>query len=347
MADSGKVLGYADVAYTTNSYPASPLGDSDYDALALARLARRAARVRDPDTWDTYGLANPYTWYRYRHFAPLGHALSACSAGAGCMYCGTDMTRAETKFSARAGDKWLFKYISATCPDCGWWHVMQVEEALGANGIAQDLNHAYGVLRRFDPEALSAPLAAVRHYLVRNPHRLARINPFRFEELLADSLRDYFGHSVEIVRLGGRKDGGIDLKAIRSDDTVLLIQVKRRADFTKRESVKVVRELHGAMLREGILNGMVITTAKGFSRATFEEIKKVGRRLEGYSMQLLPLADVVDILDLAVKGGGTPWADHGISFEEPYVSWEMREDWVRRSALSPNVISRIDEQLNR
>jgi hypothetical protein len=44
----------------------------------------------------------------------------------------------------------------------------------------------------------------------------------------------------EVVHLGGRKDGGIDIKAVRGDGRTTLIQVKRRSDFGRREGVQVI-----------------------------------------------------------------------------------------------------------
>ncbi|MGN6189875.1 MAG: restriction endonuclease [Conexibacter sp.] len=257
--DGSELLAYAACAHAFQDYPTPPLGGED-DAFYLARVGDPAlARARNPWAWEAWGLDDPATYRRYRDSVPLGRVLTGLRA---CWHCEGDMYVGRTTSRPVSDSGWKWFYRVAQCPRCGWWLVSRVHYSLGMYGIAELYEHTYAVLRRFDPLAVETPLALAREHLARNPHRAARFDPFRFEELMADCLRECYGDS-EIVKLGGRRDGGIDVKAVRTDGTTTLIQVKRRSDFSRREGVEVVRALHGVMLREGATHGMVISTARG------------------------------------------------------------------------------------
>jgi len=336
MSDPGQgsprqPLGYADVAFTVADYPTSVTGDSHYDAIHLATSDDLIAAKKDW-LWEAYGLNDPEKYRFFRTHVPLGDVLAgAAYRNNGCIYCGERMICTETEYERMPDSPWLCCYLTAICKSCGWWLVTFHQESLGIYGIAEEDTHAYAVLKRFDPTALDAPLHLTREYLAHNPHRLARFDPYRFEELMADCLRDYFG-GAEIVKLGGRQDGGIDIKAIRANGQTVLIQTKRRGDFGRKEGVQVVRELHGVMLREGVPRGMVITTAHDFSSAAQAEAAQVDRRLKHYSMELVSLDGVIDLLGAFGEQSRQPWVEFGIQ-TKGRVSWRASEDWIERSAL--------------
>ena len=149
---------------------------------------------------------------------------------------------------------------------------------------------------------------------------------------MAECLIDVFGDG-EIIKLGGRKDGGVDIKAVRSDGETTLVQVKRRADFSKKEGVITVRELHGVMLRERIPRGMIISTAHDSSPAARDEVAQTRRALRHYSMELLPLADVVSLLGGPAAPTERPWEQSGIRLDQNAPGWPGCETWIDRSAL--------------
>lgn len=334
----GYAFGYTEVAHTA-FIPDSE--DEEGVAFYLARQPEPPDLDYDPplersdkDIWDRYGLGDPTSLQRYREEVRLGRVLARTKR---CLYCGAALIRgrtAELRMSVRAH---VWQYRTAECPSCGWWCVTyKFEERLFA-WDADEYVHAYAVMRRFDPLALSTPLSLARDYLSRNPHKLARFDPYRFEELMADCLGDYFGDG-EVIKLGGRKDRGIDIKAVRAGGKTVLIQVKRRSDFSKREGVKAIRDLHGVMLREGVPRGMVVTTAHDFTAEAKAEVAQTRRHLRHYSMDLLPLADVVSLLGGAEARRQFPWEAHGIRLDQSEPGWNgAADDWVERAVLPQGV----------
>lgn len=328
---SAQPFGYADVAFTVADYPTSMMGDSEYDAISLATSDDPIA-AKESSLWATYRLDDPERYHFFRNYIPWGDVLTgAAYRKNGCVYCGQAMAYTNTGHERIEDTSWLYSYRKAICGNCGWWVVTCLEESLGIYGVAEEATHAYAVLKQFDPTALHTPLNLARDYLARNHHQLTRYDPYRFEELMADCLRDYFG-DAEIVKLGGRHDGGIDIKAVRTNGQTVLIQTKCHADFAKKESVRAVRELHGVMLSEGVPHGMIITTARDFSQAARAESEKASRRLKGYSMELISLEGVVDLLGAPRGHSREPWKELGIQ-TEGRATWEGTEDWVERSAL--------------
>jgi hypothetical protein len=219
------------------------------------------------------------------------------------------------------------RLIRAFCRACGWWCIALEKVFYGPHGQHDEWAYAYSILRQYDVSETDVPLREAREYLRRHPDSLARFDPFRFEDLIAGCLRDYFGDG-EIVKVGGRQDGGVDVKAFRTSRECTLIQIKRRADFAKSESVRTVRELHGVMLREGVPRGMIITTARRFSRQAEQERSATRKRLKHYSMDFFTLRDVVDLLHLPAHSAQSPWEDLA-----PADGWEADPVWIERSAL--------------
>lgn len=117
----------------------------------------------------------------------------------------------------------------------------------------------------------------------------------------------------------------------------MLIQVKRHADFTKAESVKTVRELQGVMLQRGVPRGMIITTARGFSAQARAEAARATRFLQCYSMELLTLADVKDLLGAPAVRDVSPWRAHGITLDVVKPRWTGSDDWIDWAVLPVRV----------
>jgi hypothetical protein len=337
------VFGYEAVAYTKC---VSHAEDEEGRAYVLASSRTSIpAESKEPGNedrriWKLFDLDQAAVRAHFRDEFLLGRLLINLRV---CMYCCSPLVHGQTddqRIFGRGGPFFLgnhWRYYTGLCPGCGWWYVTHLHEETG--DIIDDVHnfsHAYATMRRYDPYAIDTPLALARDYLARNQHRLARFDPYRFEELLTECLREVFG-DADIVKLGGRKDGGIDIKAVRTGGDTTLIQVKRRADFSKREGVRAVRELHGVMLRDGVPRGMVITTARDFTRQAREEVARAGRHLEHYSMELLPLADVMALLGPPRACASSPWAAHGIRLDQAMPAWGGEEDWVDRTAVPGEV----------
>lgn len=325
------VFQYMDCAFTEFTPQLGQSDDDEPEAYRLARLEGPVAlREYEARIWGEFRLDDPDERRRYREQVQLGRVLARAKH---CLYCNAALRKSftrELRFSERT---FGWRYIVATCDVCGWWCVTHLIQEESWYFWSEAYRHAFAALKRYDPLAVETPLALARDYLARNPHKLARFDPFRFEDLMAECLTEVFGDG-EVVKLGGRQDGGLDIKAIRSNGETTLVQVKRRADFSKKEGVVTVRELHGVMLREGVPRGMIITTAHDFSRAARDEVAQTRRTLHHYSMELLPLADVVSLLGVPAAPIKRPWEQHGIRLDEQVPGWPNGgRMWIDRSAL--------------
>jgi len=85
-----------------------------------------------------------------------------------------------------------------------------------------------------------------------------------------------------------------------------------REDLGSTEGVKTVRELNGVLLREATPHGMIVTSAKGFTRAAREEIRRVTENtnmfFESYRLDLLAFPEVVDLLRLRKREEEYDWS---------------------------------------
>ncbi|MBE0639409.1 MAG: restriction endonuclease [Bacteroidales bacterium] len=197
--------------------------------------------------------------------------------------------------------------IVYSCNNCGWWviHRKYCHEG-GIFTLDNDKSlYIVGSVMDYNIHDINIPIKLARNYLKKNPKDLANINPFRFELLIKDCFEDLYGN-CEIVHMGYRKDRGIDLKIIRNNKKTVLVQVKRRADYSKNEGVDVVRSLNGVLFREGLSEGIIVTTAKGFTKDAISETQ-VMPKYETYSMKLFSFDNIIDLLNLSEINPYLPW----------------------------------------
>jgi hypothetical protein len=219
-----------------------------------------------------------------------------------CIYCADDLSIEHLYVSERSSDM----VDLGACPTCGWWRLYRTVVG-GQDNTSHQIKVADAKV--YDVSAIDAPLAELRQYLRKHPSNLAHINPFAFERLIGDCLRDEFA-DCEVVHLGSsRGDGGIDLKLVRSDSEPILVQVKRRTDLSTAEGVRVVRELNGVLFREGTAQGMVVTTANRFTAGAVGEAAGVLTKGAAghYRVDLRAFSDVVTMLNLQPGREHRPW----------------------------------------
>jgi hypothetical protein len=70
---------------------------------------------------------------------------------------------------------------------------------------------------------------------------------------------------AEVIHVGKPDDGGVDIIFVDSHKEQWLIQVKRRERADCAEGVRTIRDLIGAMMLEGALRGIVVSTAGHFT----------------------------------------------------------------------------------
>lgn len=196
-----------------------------------------------------------------------------------CPYCGHKVTEVfslknENYFDEIAIETDCFdeaKYHNCYgCLNCGWWYYERNDYDYYCVPGHQIRDMAS--LREFDTNSFQVPIDALKFELLKRPSIVYGIHHKKFEELVADVLKDFLG--VEISIVGRRGDGGIDLVYIEGDNP-FAVQVKRRQHPEKVETVLPVREFLGAMIIEDFKYGSIVTTAHRFSNGAKNLKKKV------------------------------------------------------------------------
>ncbi|MBR9972444.1 restriction endonuclease [Magnetospirillum sulfuroxidans] len=232
-------------------------------------------------------------------------ALDSETGASLCKYCCGKMHaafRSKPKKSV-IGQQYPTNYSVDECLSCGWW---RVDESTGSDSMGLFISRTVGELRRYDTSSISIPLDELRSHLRSNPKDLAWVNPTKFEKLMAACLRDAYS-PCEVRHVGGSGDGGVDIILVTSSSEKYLVQVKRRADLSKKEGVSAVRELNGVLFREGECKGIVITTASGFTKSAKSETNIKTPTVGVYKVDLFDIADVVRLLGLDARPNKKPW----------------------------------------
>ena len=102
--------------------------------------------------------------------------------------------------------------------------------------------------------------AQLIEYLKRHPEKMYELQPRRFEELVAEMLRD-MGYQTELTVSSA--DGGVDIIATQKTgigETLLVVDCKRYAR-TQRVGVELVRSLYGVAEQLRATMAMLATTS--------------------------------------------------------------------------------------
>ncbi|WP_256815811.1 restriction endonuclease [Cytobacillus sp. Bac17] len=105
-------------------------------------------------------------------------------------------------------------------------------------------------------------------YLSENPELMQKIDPRKFEELVAE-LFNRKGYDVSLTQR--TRDGGKDIYAIKNDSiasTLFVIETKRYSK-TNKVGVEIVRSLYGVKTAERANVGMIVTTSS-FTKAAID-----------------------------------------------------------------------------
>ena len=81
-----------------------------------------------------------------------------------------------------------------------------------------------------------------------------------------------------MVHVGKPDDGGVDILFIDSTHEQWLIQVKRRERADSAEGINTIRNLVGAMVLEGAMRGIVVSTADHFTLRAQQAAKRLEKR---------------------------------------------------------------------
>jgi restriction system protein len=214
----------------------------------------------------------------------LPEDLSILAYGKQCPYCLSSLvTRTEED------EGWdLSSCAFVRCRHCTWWRRHNIPDHYFLDTIEVG---ALSKLSRVAPRLL----LAIRE-IKDDRNRLYCMDPLRFESFARDVFRAFY--DCDVVHVGKSHDGGIDLLLLDSIDGKIPIQVKRRADPGRVESVAVVREFRGAMLLAGEDEGIVVTTADHFSKEARHISKPDPVHLIPQTVHLIDCRRLLDILDI-------------------------------------------------
>ena len=165
------------------------------------------------------------------------------------------------------GRNWRHGWVTfalSLCPQCGYWHEHEVRFFKDSMPRGSE-EVKTSVLRRYNTDDLDAPLSAVESHLVKRPELLGTIHPVKVEELVGHMLREQLDCETAFTKRS--RDGGFDIICVESEAGRRLVQVKR---YKNKITVSAIREFVGVLIREGVSQGIFVTTGEYTSDAMNE-----------------------------------------------------------------------------
>lgn len=159
-------------------------------------------------------------------------------------------------------------------------------------------------LREFNDSLPSSCSSELAQYLRRRPSEWHRYNPKRFEKLVADIFRANYTNA-EVIHVGKPHDGGVDILFVDSVNDQWLVQVKRRQNKDSAEGIETVRNLIGAIVLEGAVRGIIVSTADHFTYPAHQARMRLKDR--GYYIKLIDKSILNRMLDPVLPD--RPWLD--------------------------------------
>ncbi len=128
------------------------------------------------------------------------------------------------------------------------------------------------------PSAIIDPILEIKRYFAEHPEELYDLHPRRFEELIADILKD-FGFETELTK--ATRDGGRDIYAyVKNAVTsfLMFVECKKWAQHNK-VGIDVVQRMHGAAKAGGAHKAMIVTTSF-FTLPAQNERRRIEKELD-------------------------------------------------------------------
>ena len=187
-----------------------------------------------------------------------------------CPYCSTKLLKVEDEVIQKDSHR---DYCLWYCQNCRFWQARLYSDPYRACIPPPDHWAYLSKLRNFNtnlPDGCSEELAL---HIRAHPDLLYAFNPTRFEKFVADVFRANYTNA-EVLHVGRPNDGGIDVMLIDVEMEQWLIQVKHRETQNITEGVSTIRDILGAMVVQGARRGIVVSTAKRFSRYAIQAAAK-------------------------------------------------------------------------
>lgn len=157
------------------------------------------------------------------------------------------------------------KYIQeiAVCLECGWWSWHDYTDTFYCSASA--------IMKKFSVESDSVPCRELSNYVEKNPEKLLKISPKKFEELVASIYSNVFGYRVEFCSYC-RPDKGIDVICIRSNDkNTIALQAKRYKNPIK---LGQIHQFFGALFDAEYKSGVFVTSGL-FQRGCYDTVNSL------------------------------------------------------------------------
>ena len=201
-----------------------------------------------------------------------------------CLYCSTKLLKVEDEVYQKDSHR---EYCLWYCRNCRFWQAHLYSDPHLACMPPPDHCAYFSKLRKFNkdlPEGCNTELAS---YIRSHPDFLHSCDPTHFEKIVTDVFRANYTNA-EVLHVGRPRDGGVDVLLIDAEKEEWLIQVKRRKSQNSTEGVSTIRNILGVMTVKDVYKGIVVSTAKRFSRDAIQEAAKAK---EGRSRMTVQLVD--------------------------------------------------------
>jgi len=191
------------------------------------------------------------------------------------------------------GDPWWVLYCEND--KCGWWANFPPPQPSGFHSIKS--TYKWSLIKKYNIDDKNIPIAHLSNYLRNQPEKIPDVHTIAFEKLIQDFIKDVY-RPIELIHIGQPHDGGKDLYGILSNDEPFFVEVKRRKNNKKVESIDTVRKLIGVMVHDGVKKGIVVSSAKGFSPKAKELALPKSNSLTNYALDLISFDEIAKWLKI-------------------------------------------------
>lgn len=217
-----------------------------------------------------------------------------------CKYCQLTMNRvhsfSDVDFNTIKGVDWHKSEDVYVCDQCGWWEHSYHSQLEGEPEFKDwEAQISSAILRKFELDSSVVPITTLQTYIAKHPDSIIEIHHKKMEELVASIFSEHYQCEAKLV--GKSNDGGVDVVLIKSDKPII-IQVKRRMDLNKTESVAPIRELIAATLLQDSRDCIFVTTGKRFTQAAKDTQSQALTKKLVNSFKLFNRDEFIDVLNL-------------------------------------------------
>lgn len=197
------------------------------------------------------------------------------------------------------------------CPICGWWTIWESSSniLLKDDKLSFNLYETSAVLKKLCLTDVEQPIEDVKQYLLVKYKDRFTMHPRLFEETVESVFKNV---GFQTVITSYHNDGGIDV-ILNDGISEIGVQVKRYKDSIQ---VSQIREFLGALIENGMTQGVFVTTSQ-FQKGAYKSIEKFFE--QKYKIELIDGNKFYDALKLSRRNIYQSYED----FEETYGDIEL------------------------